>query len=78
MARIYDILIKWKEECGAKGVTQFKYSFSTGILTIFTAYPGYFIGKAGCHINKYTEIFKNEIHGLNSIKIEETDYYAVY
>lgn len=77
MSRVYDILRKWKEECGSKGVTQFKYSFSTGILTIYTAFPGYFIGKAGCYVDKYTEVFKNEIHGFNSIKFEVTDYYYI-
>lgn len=77
MSRIYDILKKWKDECGAKGVTQFKYSFLTGTLTIFTPFPGHFIGKAGCYMNKYIEIFKNEISSFNNIKFEETDYYYI-
>lgn len=75
MEYIFKILKAWKEESMMeRGVIQFKYNYSTGILVLYTTYPGWLIGKAGCHINKYTEIFKNEIYGFNSIEFIQTDY----
>lgn len=77
MSQICDILREWKKECEYKGVIQFKHSYSTGILTIFTAYPGYLIGKEGCHAYKYIEIFKNKIIGFDTIKFVETDHRCI-
>lgn len=77
MEYISRIIKKWKEESGVSGVIQFKYSHSTGVLTIYTAYIGYLIGKAGCHYDKYKGIFKTEIHDFKGIEFIETDFYAV-
>jgi hypothetical protein len=78
MRKIREILKQWKLECGAKGVVQFKYSYIDGVLKIFTAYPGYFIGKAGVYTTKYSDILKNTITGFKRVNFEETDHYCIY
>lgn len=75
--QIIDILTQWKYECKATTILQFKMSYSTGILIIYTSQPGYFIGKAGCYFNKYTEMFKEEFSGFNNIEIVEVDNYVI-
>jgi hypothetical protein len=78
MRKIREILRQWKLECGAKGVAQFKYSYTDGVLTIFTPYPGYFIGRAGVYTTKYSDILKDAVTGFKQIKFEETSPYCIY
>jgi ribosomal protein S3 len=77
MKQIYEILKEWKEESKAGGVIQFKYDYRTGELTIYTSYPGWLIGRAGCCVNKYSDILKEQIPSFKSLKIIETDYYFI-
>jgi ribosomal protein S3 len=77
MEKIYEILKEWKTESKTNGVIQFNYSYRTGNLTIYTSYPGWFIGKAGCYFDKYTNMLKNQMSSFKSIKIIETNYYYV-
>lgn len=75
MKYICEIIKKWKEESGCGGVVQFKYSHSTGILIIYSAYPGYLIGKSGFFVDKYSKIFKNEVSEFTKVEFVETDYH---
>lgn len=79
MKYVADIIKQWKEESGAGGIVQFKYNHETKILTVFTYYCGYLIGKAGSLVNKYEEILRNEaLPELTGIEFKETDYYTIY
>lgn len=69
---IQKILKDWKVESGASRVVQFRYR--EGILTIYTSQPGYLIGKAGCLVYKYEDIFKNKLRDFDKVSFVETDY----
>jgi ribosomal protein S3 len=71
------ILSSWKEEVNVQGVIQYKLSFTTRELTIFTSKPGYFIGKAGCHVDKYLKMLKEKHLGIESIKFQEVDSFVI-
>lgn len=73
--KIQKILRLWKEESGVTRVIQFKYR--NGMLQIFTSQPGWLIGKGGILVNKYKQIFKNELHDFQELKIIETSHYSV-
>lgn len=45
MRLIQDILKGWKEESGSNRVVQYQYR--SGVLTIYTSQPGWFIGVGG-------------------------------
>ena len=77
MEYIAKIVKQWKDESQCEGVIQFNYTYSTGILIIYSPYPGFLVGKAGCHIDKYNLIFKDVIHGFNKIEFIQTNYYFV-
>lgn len=77
MKKIYDIMREWKKESGYNKVIQFKYSHSTGVLNIYTSFPGILIGKAGQFSIKYTELFKKKMLTFKSINFIETDIYIV-
>ena len=68
---IQKVLKEWKQESGAKRVIQFRYR--DGILSIFTSEPGYMIGKAGCLVNKYEDILKNEFSDFTKVEFTETE-----
>jgi hypothetical protein len=71
---MFEKLIKqWKDEAGCKGVIQYKYSYLTNTLTIFTPYPVYLIGEGGMLVDKYKPMFKNIRNELNSIEFVETN-----
>lgn len=57
--RIQRIVKQWKEEAGVTHVIQWTYK--DGILTLYTAQPGFLIGKGGVLVDKYKEIFKQEL-----------------
>jgi len=80
MKYVAKILEQWKKEAGAEGVAQFKYNYSTGVLTIFTCYCGYFIGKAGNLIKKHEQIIKDEslLSGFTRIEFQETNYHTIF
>lgn len=71
--RIQRIIKQWKEEAGVTRVIQWTYK--DGILAIYTAQPGFLIGKGGALVDKYKEIFKQEL-GMCFEKIDmiETDW----
>lgn len=77
MKQIYGILREWKEESQTRGVIQFNFDFRTGQLTIYTSFPGWLIGKAGCYFDKYNKKLQEQISTFKSIKIVETDCYYV-
>lgn len=75
MRFIQDILKNWKEESESNRVVQYQYR--SGILTIYTSQPGYFIGKGGKLFDKYEKILKREDPNFKELKIEETAWYWV-
>lgn len=77
MRKISDILKQWKYESKAEGILQFHYSYSTGILTLCTSYPGWFIGRAGILIDKYRNVLKSEINGFTEINFIETNSWYI-
>lgn len=77
MRHIENILKQWKKESGCSGGILFKYSYSDGILSIYSGYPGYLIGKAGCHVFKYTEICKDKILGFTNFNFVQTERHVI-
>ena len=73
MKKIYHIIKDWKKEAKYEKVIQFKYDYKTHILTLYVAYPGYLIGRAGNLYNKYIEILNKEGHNVKEIKFEEVN-----
>lgn len=71
--RIGKILKQWKDEAECRGVIQYSYSYSTNTLTIYTAFPGYLIGKGGERIDRYKERISNELRKHISIQLIETE-----
>jgi len=74
MSRLTKIIKVWKEESGHENYPiQFKYDHDTGVLTIYTPYVGILIGRSGRHVDKYTEILKEEQYNFTSISFVSTD-----
>jgi len=71
--KIGKIIKQWKDEAGCRGVIQYKYSYLTKTLTIYTTYPGYLIGKGGSIVDKYRTILKDEFREDISIQFIETE-----
>ena len=62
----------WKAEAKVTSHIMYRYSICNEELTICTSQPGWLIGKAGCLINKYTEILSNKLGHVVTIKLVET------
>ena len=72
--RIQRIVKQWKEEAGVTRVIQWTYK--DGILTLYTAQPGFMIGKAGKLFDKYYSILRRGVYGLTELKFVETDWFS--
>lgn len=77
MRRLSEILKQWKDESGSRGILQFKYLHSNGMLLLCTPYPGWFIGKYGALVDKYRNILKSEISEFTDIQFVETDSWYI-
>lgn len=71
---IQKIIKQWKKEAGTNRVVQWKLCMDK-TLKIYTSQPGFLIGKGGALVDKYKEIFKQEL-GVRFEKIDmiETDW----
>lgn len=77
MRSIRSILKQWKTEAKATRVIQFKYNYSTGVLSIYTSQPGYLIGRHGDLVEKYKQVLKESIPSFTKVEFWETDYFWV-
>lgn len=75
MKFIQEILKDWKEESGINRVVQYQYR--SGVLTIYTSQPGWFIGVGGKLVDKYKNILKRDVPDFKELKFEETAWYWV-
>jgi hypothetical protein len=73
--KLKKLLNQWKKESGATGVIQF--SYWEGVLKIYTSEPMYLCGEKGILINKFIELFKEELYDFTTLKIIETDSYWI-
>lgn len=67
-------LEKWKKESGATYPILYKLRYLPKELSIFTAQPGWLIGKGGVLIDKYTAILKEILGDELVINMVETEY----
>ncbi len=67
------ILREWKYKCFGKCKMRyiFGYTFSDGILTVFSNYPGILIGKAGTTISEYSGKLKEACTDIKEVRIKE-------
>ena len=54
------------------GYNMYDVNYDTREILIYTTRPGWLIGKAGCLVNKYTEIMKKEWPIFNGFRFKET------
>ncbi len=66
-----DFLRRWCEEAGVKTPVGYCRDYSSKSYVIYTDKPGWLIGRAGCLVDKYTKIMKEEFAGLEKIKFVE-------
>ena len=69
------ILKEWKKECLIR--EPILYTFSMGLLRIFTTRPGIMIGRAGITYNKYNDIMQNTLIGFKGLEFVEAHSYVL-
>ena len=71
--KLKQLVTEWKKKSGMGHIRKvmFSYDSKEGLVTVYSSRPGYMIGKAGCHINEYTE--KMKVLGVKEVKIKEVE-----
>ena len=54
------VISLWKMEAHLSEPVMYDVNYDTKEILIYTTRPGWLIGKAGCLVNKYTEVMKKE------------------
>lgn len=70
--RISETIQYWKDDAHIHEPIMYDINWETREITIYTTRPGWLIGKAGCLVNKYTEIMKEEWPVFKGFKFKET------
>ena len=66
------IISLWKMEAHLSEPVMYDVNYDTKEILIYTTRPGWLIGKAGCLVNKYTEVMKKEWPIFNGFRFKET------
>lgn len=72
MYKFDKVISLWKMEARLNEPVMYDVNYDTKEILIYTTHPGWLIGKAGCLVNKYTEIMKEEWSIFNRFKFKET------
>lgn len=72
MRKFDKVISLWKMEAHLNEPVMYDVNYDTKEILIYTTRPGWLIGKAGCLINKYTEIMKEEWSIFKGFKFKET------
>ena len=72
MYKFDKVISLWKMEACLSEPVMYDVNYDTREILIYTTRPGWLIGKAGCLVNKYTEVMKKEWPIFNGFRFKET------
>lgn len=76
--QLTNIIRRWKNECHVEGMILINpYPTQTHELIIYTAYPGWMIGKGGCKVEKYRAQIQKLYPMIKDIKFVETSKWYI-